>query len=1038
MKRILVIVALVNFLLGANKSAFFNYDNKNGLMNTQIVKIGQSADGRMFFYSADLLTNYDGIDFKTVMIRNFENGSGVLQLKTMPDGRTMGRYFTEKYFIMDTSTDVKMDTLLKANKHYYAHAFINDSLLWFGSDNFIYRGKYDYGKDSIAVINKIPVPGKAEQLLDITFIPAVDRHLCLDVKTGLYWLDKNGKIDIVAMNDIGMTPEYVAIAHDGKNGLVLYNNNRVRVIDLFTGNTLSDLELPGNGLYLNIIYQQNGQFWVNSYNQGIFKLRISQMGKLLEMRQYKRENGLADDIVYDVFTDNNDILWVATNSGISKLPFENNEHISLYGEEGIIGSPTNFIPYKNKLYVFTAPHGIARMIDTDSGTDIAPVATNGPYSFAIYEYYISSDNRLWLFTDEGVYYQTTPFSRTPLIKYTPAASLDNLFDAAEVKRDEILICGFGSVYHLRFLNGRMTWKTVLKSKNERLLFSVVKKSIRANHFVIGADNLLAEYVLQDTLVKAKDWSQRIKTNYYSVYAYEQLGDSVMLFATNNAGLVIIDNDSVFQHINNRHIQAHTLYDIAIDGKNTIWTGSYNGLSHLEYLGQGRLKSSSKSFWNLMPPLSVNYKSIYPDDRDRIFYGLTNHIGIYYPNRDIMEIPQRDIRIAKLRLGEKKITFADLLDVPHDFSNLVIHFYYPVYLKNKRFIYQYSIAPDFQGWKTTLSPGKILISTLPHGDYDLKLRVMDHSNFEVLAEKKIALNIANPFWLTPKFYIIVLSAFMVFVVLIWNLREKYYLRNQKTLQQEIDERLEELKAVNSSLVEKNEQLGRLQKTKDEFLSIAAHDLKNPINAIANMAQLLQADKVVLRDKLNTDARLIESAAIHMLHLVNNFLSYNKIEDGSFRVYKIDVRIVELLEDVIRSFQLIARNKDLFIQFDCRADAETVVHVDPDALRQIVGNLLANSIQYSERNSKIIVHCLAKDSNIIIKVCDNGPVIPKNIRKKIFNRHFFYRHEGNNDKHRSGLGLAIVTEMANQHNGIAELLSSDDKGNVFQVTLPVIKS
>ena len=240
---------------------------------------------------------------------------------------------------------------------------------------------------------------------------------------------------------------------------------------------------------------------------------------------------------------------------------------------------------------------------------------------------------------------------------------------------------------------------------------------------------------------------------------------------------------------------------------------------------------------------------------------------------------------------------------------------------------------------------------------------------------------------------------------------------------MDIRTQEISLKNTELEDKNSKLDDLQKTKDEFLSIVAHDLKNPINAVVNLARMIQDDYDELPKELFEDAKIIESAATHMNNLVKNLLDFNRIESNKLITHMQPVTVLFEIERVLETYRLLAWPKNVSIVLDHKLDGDEMILADTDAFGQICGNIVSNAIKFSNKNSSIDINISKSDNKIIIRIEDHGPGIPEEIKGKIFDRFFTYEGEKKQNKAGNGLGLTIVKKLVELHKG--EIVVEDQK-------------
>jgi len=231
-------------------------------------------------------------------------------------------------------------------------------------------------------------------------------------------------------------------------------------------------------------------------------------------------------------------------------------------------------------------------------------------------------------------------------------------------------------------------------------------------------------------------------------------------------------------------------------------------------------------------------------------------------------------------------------------------------------------------------------------------------------------------------------------------------------------------------EQNQLLKILNEQKNEFLGMAAHDLRNPIGVIQGFAELLeeQAD-----GELKEYTSMISKESSKMLQLLNDLLDISKIEAGRLDLKKNSTNYMALVKQNIKINNFIAHKKNIKIVSDFET-TQLVMEIDEAKIEQVLNNLLSNATKYSYPNSKIIVKIFREDNQIVTQIIDQGQGIPEKEIDGIFNpfKKTSIHPTGSESSH--GLGLAIVKKIIEGHNGNLGVTSKVGEGSVFYFTLP----
>lgn len=234
-----------------------------------------------------------------------------------------------------------------------------------------------------------------------------------------------------------------------------------------------------------------------------------------------------------------------------------------------------------------------------------------------------------------------------------------------------------------------------------------------------------------------------------------------------------------------------------------------------------------------------------------------------------------------------------------------------------------------------------------------------------------------------------------------------------------------------LAASNERLLNLNNEKNEFMGIAAHDLKNPLTVILGNAELT----AVVKDpqQIQKLSNNIVSAATRMRDLIANLLDVNAIEQGKYTsaVERCDVRA--LVEQCIENNQPIAAKKQ--IVFRVGISDGLWAQADRAATLQILDNLVSNALKYSPPNTTVHVHALPETNFILVNVRDEGPGISEADQKKMFGKFTRLSARPTGGESSTGLGLAIVKKLAEAMAGSIQCHSTLGSGSTFALRLPV---
>ncbi|HWB64181.1 MAG TPA: ATP-binding protein [Chitinophagales bacterium] len=235
----------------------------------------------------------------------------------------------------------------------------------------------------------------------------------------------------------------------------------------------------------------------------------------------------------------------------------------------------------------------------------------------------------------------------------------------------------------------------------------------------------------------------------------------------------------------------------------------------------------------------------------------------------------------------------------------------------------------------------------------------------------------------------------------------------------------------------EDLKKLEQFRKEFLANLSHELKTPIFNIQGYVHTLlegaMDDPEVMKHFLERTARSID----RLNNLVDDLDEISKIERGELAMQKETFDVTQLAKEVLESMELKAMNKHVSLSIAKGFDKPFFVYADKEKIRQVITNLVDNSIKYGKERGETTASFYDMDENVLVEVTDNGIGIAGEHLPRLFER--FYRI----DKHRSreqggtGLGLAIVKHIIEAHQQTINVRSTVGVGTTFAFTLQKAK-
>jgi signal transduction histidine kinase/DNA-binding response OmpR family regulator/ligand-binding sensor domain-containing protein len=297
--------------------------------------------------------------------------------------------------------------------------------------------------------------------------------------------------------------------------------------------------------------------------------------------------------------------------------------------------------------------------------------------------------------------------------------------------------------------------------------------------------------------------------------------------------------------------------------------------------------------------------------------------------------------------------------------------------------------------------------------------------------------------------VIMSGVLVFLLIKWRVRKLE--QEKKKLQEKIRQSTRELEEKNRiletqthRLQEKSEELKEMNRIKSRFFANISHEFRTPLTLI--MAPLEKKLEECLDKTEQEQYETMLMSAQRLLNLINQLLDLSKIDGGKQKLQVCQQNIIDFTRSIISSFQVLARENDLNMEFVAEEE-DILLYFDPPKMEEILYNLLINSVKFTPPGGSITVS-IKKSSpldegslvdGVEISIKDTGTGIPKDQLPHIFDR--FYQAE-TSGFHRgtmegTGIGLALSRELVRLHHGNIDVHSTEGQGTEFIIVLPLGK-
>lgn len=233
-------------------------------------------------------------------------------------------------------------------------------------------------------------------------------------------------------------------------------------------------------------------------------------------------------------------------------------------------------------------------------------------------------------------------------------------------------------------------------------------------------------------------------------------------------------------------------------------------------------------------------------------------------------------------------------------------------------------------------------------------------------------------------------------------------------------LNHIKQMNQSLIE-------LSQFKEDMTHMIVHDLKSPLNIIVNAEEIYDE---------NLRLEMVKGSGYRMLNLVNNILDVYKYENVAFDLNIGQFKLVDVINKALNEVDFIVKNRSINLVIN--KNLNTDINADKELVHRVFSNLLSNAVKFSPKSGTITIDMIVDQNNIVkVSVANEGPGIPKDRQKHIFERFGQNEKRDSGNISSTGLGLTFCEMAIEAHKGKIGVISETDTGVEFWFTLPESK-
>lgn len=490
---------------------------------------------------------------------------------------------------------------------------------------------------------------------------------------------------------------------------------------------------------------------------------------------------------------------------------------------------------------------------------------------------------------------------------------------------------------------------------------------------------------------------------------------------------------------------NTVMGILEQDANNFWLSTAKGIAHMKLMGKGKVRFQNYDKGDGLQGQIFNESAAFKTSSDEMVFGGPNGFNIFDPkdleeNTSIPNIVFTDFQLfnESVSVGEpyngrvllqKSVANTESISLRHNENVFSIGFAALNFIHPDKNQYRYKLEGFDKEWLNAGNSRRVSYTNLDPGNYTFK--VMASNNDGIWNEEGASVDIVvmAPFWRTNAAY----ALYFLLIVAAVIIGRRVMLQRAKArfaIQQERREA---------------KQLHALDLMKIRFFTNISHEFRTPLTLIlAPLERLLEnGPNANNAEHAKRQYHMMQRNAKRLLNLVNQLLDFRKIEVEGLKFIPSEGNIVKFIEQSVYSFSELSNKKHIKLQF--KSDMEALhAAFDMDKLEKILFNLLSNAFKFTQENGtiQVLVDTLPTTTDaeptlkhLRIRVIDSGIGIPAEDQKNIFERFFTHDMPDNIINQGSGIGLSIVKEFVNIHDGTIEVSSEPGKGSCFTVILKV---
>lgn len=474
---------------------------------------------------------------------------------------------------------------------------------------------------------------------------------------------------------------------------------------------------------------------------------------------------------------------------------------------------------------------------------------------------------------------------------------------------------------------------------------------------------------------------------------------------------------------------NTIYAIISDGTSHLWMSTNMGIVRYNPT-TGEILNYNKN--NGLPANEFNSGAYFRNGNRTLYFGSVDGVAYFHPSKiSNSPFPEKVVVTEAEVIGNGShtnysVAYNNNLYLQPGQKMVRLRFSALQYAPFVKTRFAFRLDDENNNWVDMEKDRNLTITLSRPGSHLL----------EIIADNGTGIWSENPtqleIYLKPEYYqtnwfkgLVLMIGFSMIAV-VYFIRVNIIKQQKNKLEKLVSQRTNQLRAINNELEEAN-------RSKDQFLSVIAHDLKSPFNALLGFSDILASDWEKLKEDEKVEfIRLIRQTAEDTYQMLINLLEWARLQKQKIEFTPGELNLKKLADDSIRQ-----HNGDAFFK-NIRISNQIVpgvkVFADENMLHSVFRNLLSNAIKFTPKNGKVNIKAFENNEHVRVCITDNGVGMTKADAENLFRLQYRNSAKGTEGETGTGLGLVLCYEFIKKHAGNISVESEPGKGSTFCFTIP----